>query len=133
MNTDNLLLLAERLEKLPANYNHFNMNDYINRNLDPGEITKKVLHNCGTVACAVGHAPTIRGLNARKDENWEEYSERIFGFDFYSRKFDFAFGGDWADEGDPRHHTAHAAAKRIRLLVERGVPSRTNWLDYIDA
>jgi hypothetical protein len=141
MNQDNLRLLANRLEQLPANYGHFNMSDYvvdksgdyIEDAEEPAKITRKMIHACGTCACAVGHAPTIRGLNARKDETWNDYITRVFGFDICSAEFSFLFASEWADEADPRHHTAHAAAKRIDLLIAHGVPQLQHWLDYIDA
>lgn len=123
LNTENLLLLATRLEQLPTNYNHFNMTSYVDTDdgrgdFSPAGVTKKVLHTCGTVACAAGHAPTIRGLNARKDEDWDDYLIRIFGFGEFSEKWDYAFGPDWAQ--DPETNTAHAAAQRLRYLAENG-------------
>lgn len=134
MNKNNLLKLAAKLESLPADYDHFNMRYYAfhgetGQELDPDEVKEAFQHNCGTVACAIGHAPTIPGLEASKDESWEEYSERVFEIEFFSRRWDYLFDCDWAYREDPRHHTAQAAAKRIRTLVETGECEE----DYLDA
>lgn len=120
MNSANLLLLAERLDRLPKNYEHFDMQVYTSADLDPSKVTRKVIHNCGTVACAVGHGPTIRGLEAKStDLDWEDYCLRVFGIDFHSAAFDFMFGPDWSD----LDNTPHGAAKRIRYYVANGIPS----------
>jgi hypothetical protein len=141
LNCKNLILLAERLEALPPAYSHFNMMDfvqdehgeYVEAAEYPANITRKLIHNCGTTACAIGHAPTIRGLQARKDEDWNDYCLRVFGFERETKAWDFAFGPDWAICDDERHGTAHAAAKRLRYLATNGTPTDRYWDGYIDA
>lgn len=138
MNKENLLLLAERLEKLPANYSHFNMSNFVLKDgycthQEPDQVTKAVIHGCGTCACALGHAPTIRGLKARKGEGWDGYCLRVFGIAESDPAWDYLFAGSWSEYVDERHGTAHAAAKRIRDLIANGVPYRDEKLDYIDA
>jgi hypothetical protein len=140
INKHNLLLLAAALEKLPASYSHFDMMDFV---LDadgipvaantPSDITKKLIHSCGTCACAIGHAPTIRGLRARKGESWGKYSTRVFGFNRSDPEFNFCFGATWAYREGDEHATADAAAKRLHYLAEHGMPEKPYWTGYLDA
>lgn len=138
MNRNNLLKLAAKLESLPANYGHFNMMFFglhgeTEEELEPFQIKEAFEHSCGTVACAIGHAPTIPGLEALPDDDWEIYSERVFGLHYWGDdRWEFVFGFGWSTHDDPRHHTAHAAAKRLRLLAELGC-APDDWDAYIDA
>jgi hypothetical protein len=129
----NLLKLADYLDSLPPDYQHFDMLFYTEHfgecEFDPDEAAAKglqYLENCGTVACAVGHGPAAGvALNSNEKRRlahwgtpgaiaWGEYSRRAF----YSRpsEFAFLFASDWAEFDN--HH--YGAAARIRYLLDRG-------------
>lgn len=136
---ENLLKLANYLEKLPRNYQHFEMADFIDRNgeydLDE-RIAEYARHNggvdkCGTVACAVGHGPAAGILFPPRAErfwergrpNWVRYTLEFFlGGDTTSTpEFNWMFGGDWTKVDN--HH--YGAAARIRyVLADRPLPKR---------
>lgn len=74
-----------------------------------------IQHDCGTAGCALGWAPTLvkRG---RKDEDWADYCERVFGVDVVTDLWDFMFGGSWSGE----QNTPTATAGRIMYVVNNG-------------
>ena len=78
---ENLLKLANHLESLPEDYEHFDMASYFEvedfEEGVPSECNSKLLSRCGTVACAVGHGPFI-GIKPLEDEAWTPYAERVF-------------------------------------------------------
>jgi len=114
MNESNLLLLADYLEALPEDYKHFHMAAYNKDGYDPSQITES---HCGTAACAVGHAIYVDGLpEPNYDETWNDYSYRIFGVS--DEEWCWCFGVDWRYIDN----TPHGAAKRIRYMVDHGVP-----------
>jgi len=123
MNRTNLLRLAQYLDTLPTDYSHFDMKFYVQNGgiqggFDPINISH--LSDCGTVACAVGHAPSIPGLEAAPRERWDGYVSRVFGIrtEEYDEEFLFMFGSGWADVDN----TPAGAAKRIRYFLNHGVP-----------
>lgn len=83
-------------------------------------------HNCGSVGCAVGHGP-YAGVKKPKNMNWKHYAIEKFGANFsFSADgtvnyeyYEFLFSCLWYHE-QPR---ATQAAKRIYLLLEKGLPS----------
>lgn len=111
----NMRLLADKLAALPADYAHFAMDRYNNQGCPPEEVTTQQLHTCGTSACALGHAPVIPGLQAWPNEYWEDYCQRLFGFQEYSPEWDFVFGPFW--DNDPAD-----AAARLNYLADNGSP-----------
>ena len=135
MNKENLLILADYLESLPADYKHFGMELYINL-VTPADRKQYALRNgglekygCGTVACAVGHGPSA-GFLFLEDEidsfdepKWFQYCERVFGIEPYSYLFDFMFGSEWESVDD----THYGAAARIRYTRDyESVPIEIN-------
>lgn len=144
----NLAKLADYLEGLPEDYQHFDMYDYVGAHSDA--VTNYARKNggvaqCGTVACAVGHGPAA-GILFRKDEFWTDsdgkprpmwgaYSAR-FASDHDDRSpFQWAFGGGWK-----RHDNHHwGAAARIRYLLKHDEPPTgfngpaSCWLDAYHA
>ena len=117
---ENLLKLANHLESLPEDYEHFGMGSYIQLDdLDIETITldeiPETLTECGTVACAVGHGPFI-GIEPLEGEYWITYSERVFIKNV--REWEWCFSGDWCDIDN----TPYGAAKRIKVLLKSGLP-----------
>lgn len=94
---DNLRKLADHLDALPADYEHFDMAVYCDNEDDddltwPRNVTVEKLHACGTTACALGHGPTIPGCEAMVGETWNGYARRVFGIFEWSDEWDYAFG-----------------------------------------
>lgn len=126
MNRKNLEKLAAYLEKLPTNYRHFSMWDF--SRVDGVETSDysdliKYPSECGAVACAVGHGPAA-GIPARHGEDWNEYSDRMF--DLFEDDWQWCFSPLWLTVDD----TPQGAAKRIRYLLEHGVPE--DFVEQID-
>lgn len=118
---DNLLKLADYLDKLPDDYEHFDMAEYMmTRDEDYPDnewtisINERSKPACGTVACAVGHGPAA-GIRIYGDHDWESYADRVFG-DMSHDDFTYMFGSSWVDTDN----TPKGAAARIRTLVELG-------------
>lgn len=143
----NLLTLAEGLLELPADYSGFHMHYYRVRSAfddcDPplsmlspsGEFEgygdpMRVPNVCGTVACAVGHAPEILGVAPRLYESWDGYAEWVFG-DLPEDLFSYCFDSDW----DQHDNTPQGAAARIVHLLEvaaSGATDAVGLLHYFD-
>lgn len=118
MNIENLITLATYLEQLPANYSHFHMRTfYYEHGFAEYEYPNQVpaAPDCGTIACAIGHGPAA-GLPAKDGEGWLSYSKRVF--DTTPREWDWCFSADW----QTTDNTPQGAAKRIRHLIEFGLP-----------
>ena len=49
-------------------------------------------NRCGSVGCAVGHAPFCGIRKTQGDLTWGEYSERVFGLEFDSAEWAWCFG-----------------------------------------
>ena len=143
---ENLLILADGLSALPADYQHFDMQDFFNPNhgkkLDEMSIEARVaavnkaqeiaadyarnnggVGRCGSVACACGHGPVF-GLRAVDADfhgdriNWFAYTYRVFICAEAHDTFEWMFGGAWHGVDN----THHGAAKRIRYYLANGVP-----------
>ncbi len=87
--------------------------------------------DCGTVGCALGHAPLVPGLEPiRKDFDgrgyldFDGYSERVFGLDHSQPDWDWLFSDLWAREGNSRHDFL---GRLLRLL--RGGPELVGDID----
>ncbi|MBD9544288.1 hypothetical protein IB276_33115 [Ensifer sp. ENS04] len=115
MNAKNLLQLAAYLDIVAQDA--FNMGSY---SLDEdGEKIDPNVSECGAVACAVGHAPNAGLPVLLSDGNdWVTYSRRVFGLAPGEEPWKWCFAGSW----EWRDNTPAGAAKRIRYLVEHGVP-----------
>jgi len=139
MNRKNLIILAEYLYNLKPDYSHFDMGTYFSGDyyeglaysdeleFDYSEFNRE-LHKCGTVACALGHAPSLADkfpeFKPKLGEDWEEYSDRVFGLDDYENtdEWEWCFGAEWSNIDN----TPQGAAKRIIQLVTKGLPDDHN-------
>ena len=122
---ENLAKLADFLERLPADYEHFDMRDYVIAPVEPKSTgLRQIMHGeCGTTACALGHGPAAgiipTGVELKPDGHihWVNYAhrfvERSHDDDWYE-----LFGSHWADK--PGGNTPAAAAARIREYLARG-------------
>ena len=121
MNIKNLELLATYLEALPVNYIHFDMDTFLDGVRDSGARTWEP--ECGTVACALGHAPNVPGIPKPlvEGENWYAYSDRVLGLG--DKDWEWCFSSDWAEVDN----TPQGAATRIRYLLKH--PDLEGW-DY---
>ena len=119
MNKARLKLLADYLLALPEDYQHFDMRDWHEEYLRPiGAYLEEAPH-CNTAGCAVGHAPYVQGLpKPWVNENWGDYSERIFGMKDVDAEWKWCFDAAWEDVDN----TPHGAAKRILQLISTGLP-----------
>lgn len=75
--------------------------------------------DCGTIGCAVGHGP-YAGVVKRECESWGSYHRRCFP-PLTSAVGCFCFAASW----HAVDNTALGAAKRIRTILDRGLPA--NW------
>jgi hypothetical protein len=119
MNRDNLEKLAAYLEQLPEDYSHFGMMNYmaVKQFTYPYTSSAHLIDACGAVACAIGHGPAA-GIPRKGDyEYWSTYSHRVF--DLRINEFDWCFSSTWMVVDD----TPNGAAKRIRYLLEHGLPA----------
>jgi hypothetical protein len=116
MNRKNLKKLADYLVNLPEHYKGFDMSVYSD---DDEETPYTAVHTCGTVGCAIGHGPYIKGMEAFKGEGWGAYVYRVCGFDEDSIEYDWVFDSGWARSDN----TAEGAAMRITMLLESGIPT----------
>jgi hypothetical protein len=125
---DNLLKLADYLEKLPDDYEQFHMYSYMAERYRAGwttfDLNERSKPACGTVACAVGHGPAA-GIRIYGDWDWESYADRVFG-ELSGDDFTYMFGSSWADTDN----TPKGAAARIRTFVELGKAPKGWALDH---
>lgn len=133
MNRTNLKLLADYLFALPTGYEHFEMYSFYSGGftevMQPYQAALELPNltpNCGTAACALGHAPSIPTLEPHPSEDWFDYGERISGLD-EDRNTDWVwcFGGFWSDVDN----TPKGAAQRIYHLLNEGAAPE----DFIEA
>ena len=115
MNKDNLRTLAEYLlrPKLEARFDMASYAETFNRRT-----------TCGTVGCAVGHGP-YAGIKKLLNENWLEYTERVFVIPSGLTEATWCFSSAWA----LFDNTPEGAAHRILYLVKHGKPP-TNFLSH---
>lgn len=128
MNKENLIKLAGFLEN-PQNTSGFDLHFYALRH-DGGRPILPLEVSMGShpeVACALGHATRVPGLEPQEDETWKHYSWRVFGrefFDswlFFEREiplWDWCFSDTWA----VIDNSPEGTAARIRHLVEHDTP-----------
>ena len=119
MNKARLKLLADYLLALPEDYQHFDMGNWHEDYDCPIDAYLEEASHCNTAGCAVGHAPYVQGLpEPYGNENWWEYSERIFEMEWESDEWEWCFESAWEDVDN----TPHGAAKRILQLISTGLP-----------
>lgn len=112
--------LANYLDKVTDD--KFDMRNYFDdgKNTSPSEIVPKDVkikyHNCGTVACALGHAPLI--FPSFSGESWAEYTARVFDLRTFGLSWNYMFSAEW-EEFD---NTPSGAATRIRYWCRNGCP-----------
>ena len=131
MNKENLLKLANYLEQLPDDYEHFDMHDFAPDGIIPERIHTEINH-CGTVACAVGHAPIALNLSEKdiKGMHWMDISNNyLLARRINEEEWDWCFSPVWYSIDN----TAKGAAKRIKTLLEKGLPTYDKEKDYMDS
>ena len=81
-----------------------------------GRALETVVTDCGTVGCVLGHA--IGVVPKFNNENFWQYAERAFGCHSEDLEYHWVFHPSW------KHldNTAKGAAKRIRVMLEKGIP-----------
>jgi hypothetical protein len=115
MNCENLQKLATYLRSLPADYQEFDMEVYASDNSFAHPLS------CGTAGCAIGHGPNA-GIAAQDQEEWEDYSRRVFAITADADEWDWCFGWYWAHTDN----TPLGAAQRIEWLLQNGLPENAN-------
>ena len=86
--------------------------------------------NCGTVGCAMGWAPFVKGLETLESDfhadgslNYGIYHNRIFKADT-DDLWSFLFCPDWSKHDNTRE----GFVKRVDYLIERGL--EVGWFSY---
>ncbi|MDH7796399.1 MULTISPECIES: hypothetical protein [unclassified Beijerinckia] len=121
MNRDNLRKLADYLITGRVEY-EFDMKWYCVSAYRDHEYSP-AKHDCGAIACALGHGPAA-GIEPSADcYSWQSYSRNQFDLAHYSDEWDWAFGPGWSY----LDNTPQGAAKRIYWLLEHGLPK--NWAE----
>lgn len=119
---NNLKKLAAYLKKFPDNYGHFDMAVYfdIGDGMD-GELnpTEAIEHQCGAVACAIGHGVAAGIEVIDEDDEWDDYAAGQFGaFNAGGLVYNWCFHHRWgAHDNTPR-----GASARILYMLEHGAP-----------
>lgn len=128
MHTIRLRTLAQFLAT-KAEPRHFDMSAFFrdsdnNTECDPGDITDAAINECGSVACAIGHAPLL--FRPLPGELWISYSDRVFNLATMSDEWKWLFAAEWSNTDN----TLEGAAKRIHYLLDHGLPD--NWEAQLD-
>jgi hypothetical protein len=120
MNRANLEKLAAYLEQLPEDYTHFDMRMFFTRDgTDRPYWDATLAGDCGTVACAIGHGPAAGITIATETADWLDYGQKAFKLDL--DEWRWCFTGGWVSVDN----TPHGAAKRIRQLLDHGLPANS--------
>jgi len=122
-NKENLATLAAYLERLPVNYQHFQMATYYSGLNEDEYIVCEEPMACGSVACAVGHGPAAGVCATSPSMGWNDYSAlftgELYGRIHGNREYNWCFSGRWS----LIDNTHRGAAARIRYLLDHdGVP-----------
>jgi hypothetical protein len=117
----NLETLTAYVERLPADYAHFNMGLYFHGD-EAAYQSGRPLHECGTGACFLGHAIGA-GIKAPVDEwegkaliDWSSFSNDFVSDDDDLRAWGWLFSSDWSLADD----SPRGAAQRSRLMLHHG-------------
>jgi len=133
----NCHILADYLDALPDDYDKFKMECFVKFNSKREEDSQidvplfsehliESFHECGSSACALGHAPLagihFNGLDHDHFGNlsWYDYSDRCFigrrlDYRDYIVAWHFVFSMSWPD-------CPKEAATRLRVFATTGVP-----------
>ena len=118
----NLLKLRNGLAALPDDYHHFGMSYYyvdLSKRYEnqPPEAGTVAPSACGSVACALGHAPSMVEPPIAL-ENWRGYCLRVFGIIEGSIAWDWLFSARWADYDN----TPAGVVSRIDYYLNNATP-----------
>jgi hypothetical protein len=75
----------------------------------------KLQTDCGSIGCAIGHG-SYAGIPKNTNEDWYDYSERVFGLSVSSHRWMYCFSSAWASV--PNEATPQAIAQRIRKMLK---------------
>lgn len=132
MNKDNLILLRNFLETNKQARNHFDMR-YYRRNSN-GMTDFISIKYCGTVGCALGWAPFVKGLEVVKSDfseweftvDFEKYADRVF--DLYDNEtWNYLFNAEWKGT----QPTADHFIARVDMILNGFDPETERW-DYYE-
>lgn len=124
MNKENLLKLADFLEKLPET-EHFGMEYYT---LEPSISPSSIVHSCGTASCAVGWSPIALGLSYKDTQGlgWSRLSRKyLINRCSHEHEWGWCFSSWWYEIDN----TAKGAAARIKALLDKGLPEIGKYCD----
>lgn len=117
----NLEKLADFLLKTDLAEYQFNMRSFAAGSMAHVFEPAGMEYDCQTVACAVGYGPAAGVRPLPQDRGWMSYADRVFGThggDNSNDGFGFMFESKWYSTDN----TPEGAAKRIRYVLEHGVP-----------
>lgn len=128
MRPENLNKLADYLLALPPDYRDFDMGTFCKVPGTEDEFSPdQSRHECGTVACALGHGPRA-GIEPEPTESWQGYCHRQFGLHWWSDEAEWCFGGNWVLFDD----TPRGAGLRIKwLLAGKPIPTEAELEDIM--
>ena len=123
VNTKNLKLLKDHIWNNVTDQG-FDM-EYYRRDLE-GPVGFYSPHNCGTIGCALGHAPLCEELEpieddfqGSKDLDWDVYCLRVFNiseYSKYSKDWGFLFNGTWC----AHDNTRKGFCDRAQYIIDNG-------------
>lgn len=127
----NLRKLADYLTALPDDYNQFDMSDFVGSESTflKELVAGQPIHQCGAVACAVGHCTSI-GLPVYKHEVLDMIDWRLTGLIHFGVDSRIAYGPwDWmfSSSWNQADNTPWGAAKRIYWFLDKGLPEQRDF------
>lgn len=78
-------------------------------------------HPCNSCMCAIGSGPSA-GVKKDQDEDWSDYSERVFVLDSLSDEHSFLFSPFWPND-------RHQLIARLTLAIYNKIPEDWSY-DY---
>lgn len=133
INFNNLSKLANFLEANVTN-EQFSMDHF--RAGGNGETIPGTKEHCGTIGCALGWGPWVKGLevkaidlhNLAEAVSWSRYSSRVLGVSFSDNEWDFMFSGSWVHVDN----TVEGAIARIKYIIRhKGLEESLTFMDLI--
>ncbi len=127
----NLERLGRYLANLPVKYvrEHFEMTDWFMHNYTSVVRVDKAIeimetHQCGAVACAIGHAPFALPDVDMREMSWTTISDEVFGVHYHTKLGQQLFSSFWADQDEMQEYdgTAYAVADRIAAYLFENAP-----------
>jgi hypothetical protein len=122
MKNRNLKRMANYIKTIPQK--SFNMKIYRNG-------SESYTVECNSIGCVIGHcvildkSKTIPRFTVSGDINFEDWSVRFTGLNYFSNEWDWCFNSDWSEVDN----TPIGASKRIEWMLKNGVPN--NWEDQL--